>query len=142
MAFTPVSGNDGRVKKTGGAAIAGLGKWDITKTTAKIVIPHFESATDADGNVYPSLLRGLSGATGTASGQMNTNAADATDSGVPGLSNGLTVNIDLILVKGTPWGIPNLPCFIDSVTFGSDINNQAAPFSMQFTIDGVCGKTE
>lgn len=142
MAYAPVSGNDGRVKKRGGAAVAGLGKWEIVKTTAKIVIPHFESDTDGDGNVWPSLLRGLSGATGTASGQINTDATDATDSGVPGLSNGLTVNLDLILVKGAPWGIPNVPCFIDEIRIGTDINNQAASFSMSFTVNGVCGKTQ
>lgn len=139
--FTPVSGNDGRVKSDG-VAVAGLAKWDITKTTAKVVIPHFESDTDGDGNVWPSLLRGLSGATGSANGQVNTDATDATDSGTPGLSNGLFVTLDLILVKGTPWGIPDLPVFIDQITLGSDINNQASPFSFNFTVNGVCGKTQ
>jgi hypothetical protein len=141
MATVAASGNDGRVKKTGGINVALLNKWTLSKQTAKIVIPHFESDTDADGNVWPSLLRGLSSASGSAGGFLNVDPTDATDSGTPGLSNGLFVNLDLILIKGTAWGIKNLPIFIDQIDLGTDVNNQAASFQMNFTVNGVAGKT-
>lgn len=137
------SGNDGRVRRTGqapGTGVAGLNKWSLSKQTAKIVIPHFESPVDGDGNVWPTLLRGLSSATGNASGFIDVDPSSATDS-VTGLSNGLLVELDLVLTKSTAWGIKSLPAFIDQIDIGSDINNQAASFQMNFTVNGICGKT-
>lgn len=140
MPAVAASGIDGRIK-SGGNVVALLNKWSLSKQTAKIVIPHFESPTDGDGNVWPTLLRGLSSATGNCSGFMNVHPTDATDSGSPGLRNGLETLLDLIFLKSSAWGIKNIPAFIEQIDFGHDVNNQAGTFSMNFTVNGVCGKT-
>lgn len=143
MATTFVTGIDGRVRAgAGNANVAGLKSWRLAKTTTPVPFPHFEMTADADGNMYPEVKRGLSGGTVTCEGWVNTDAADATDSGSPGLSNGLTVILDLILVKGTPFGFANVSVLINQVEFGTAIDaNTGATFSMQGTVNGNPGKT-
>lgn len=142
MAYTPVSGNDGRVTVGSNVAVAGLTEWKMTKKTTSIKVPHFEMSTDSDGNLWTNnVVRGLSEANVTFAGYVDTNSTTATDSGTPGLSNGLTVTMDFILVKATPWGFSNCSVFIESVEIGTNINNQAGSFAGSGFIIGTPGKT-
>jgi hypothetical protein len=143
MANTFVTGIDGRVRSgVANTNVGGLKSWRVTKTTTPVPFPHFEMTADADGNMYPEVKRGLSGGTVTAEGWMNTDAADATDSGTPGLSNGLTVVMDFILVKGTPFGFANVSVMINQIEFGTAIDaNTGATFTMQGTVNGIAPKT-
>jgi hypothetical protein len=141
MSYAPVSGNDGRVKK-GTTAVAGLNKWSMVKKTTAIKNFHFESPTDADGLLWlGTVLRGTSEANVTFSGSVNTDATDATDSGTPGLSNGLYVTMDFILVKATPWGFLGISVFIEQVSIGTGIGQEAATFEGSGDVVGVPKKT-
>jgi hypothetical protein len=150
MAFTPVSGNSGRImtRATAGTAvgsavpIAGLDAWEMVKKTVGIKVYHFEGTLDSDSNLYPSfVLQGTSEANCTFSGSLDTNSTTSTDSGTPGLSNGRTVFMDFVLVKGTPWGFDVVTVFIEQITIGTKIGQEAAKFSGSGIVVGTPGKT-
>ena len=138
---TFVSGNSGRVS-VGGVAVAGLKSWKMTKTTKAIQLLHFESAVDTDGNVWEDQLIGASAAKVSGDGWIDVNASTATDSGTPGLSNGLIVTMSLILFKGTPWGFNQVSVQLDQVEVTSAIDSdKPAAFSFTGSVKGNPGKT-
>jgi hypothetical protein len=136
-----VTGNSGRVQSNN-TPVAGLKSWKMTKNTKAVQLLHFESFTDGDGNVWEDQLIGPSNATVSGEGWIDTNSATATDSGTPGLSNGLVVTMDLILVKGTPWGFSQVLVQLDQVeiTSGIDIDKPSA-FAFTGKVKGSPGKT-
>lgn len=136
MATTFTSGNSGSVL-LGGSAIAGITSWKLDITTAAVPIPTFTSTVDADGRVFPNVLAGLSGGTGTAEGYFNSDPADASDSSSGGITTGANYTLDLVIDKdGGPWGY-SVSAFITSQGAGSNINNQPNPFTIAFTVNGV-----
>lgn len=142
MSSVFVSGNSGRVS-VGGNAIAGLKSWTMTKQTKAVQLLHFESAVDGDGNVWEDQLIGASNAKVAFEGWIDTNSSSATDSGSPGLSNGLIVTMSLILVKGTPWGFNQVSVQIDQIEIGSAIDSdKPASFKGSGVVKGSPGKTQ
>lgn len=139
MAFLPVSGTDGRVISNG-YVVSGIKSWKLSKKTAIIVIPHFESDVDVNQNdtVWPDNLAGLSGATVSLEGLVNTDPTDATDSGTPSLSNGMLVTLDLYESKETEFGYENLEVRISDFDPGTNVENQPATFTIQGTVRGIC----
>lgn len=142
MATTMVSGNDGRVI-VDSFTIATAKSWKLTKTTAAVPVPTFESDTQANAGpapdlVYPDTLPGLSGATITLEGFFNTDATDKTDAS---FSNGDYVLLDLILVKGTPFGYAQIYALCTSFSPTTTIENQAAGFTAEFVAKGVVSKS-
>ena len=140
MSFVPVSGTDGRLVSQG-VIVYGIKTWKLSKKTTPIPIPNFESPTDADGNVWPYSLRGLSGANVSFDGQVNTDPTDSTDSGYPSISNGLTVTLDLYESKESSWGYEGLEVLITDFDSGTNIENQAASFTASGVIQGICPKS-
>lgn len=139
MPFLPVSGTDGRVVSQG-VIVAGVKSWKLSKKTAVIVIPHFESDVDTDQNdtVWPDNLAGLSGATVSLEGLVNTDPTDATDSGMPQLSNGFVVVLDLYESKENAFGYEGLEVRISDFDPGTNVENQPATFTVQGTVRGIC----
>ena len=136
-----VSGNDGDVQ-VDGVSIAGLTKWEMTKTTKEVTLLHFQSETDSDDNVWEDSLVGTSSAKVSFEGHIDTNSTTATDSGTPGLSNGLVVTMNLILVKDTPWGFADVSVQITEVVIGTAIDSdKPAPFKGTGKVKGSPGKT-
>jgi len=141
MSSVFVSGNSGRVS-VGGNPVAGLKSWKMTKTTKAVQLLHFESTVDGDGNVWEDQLVGASAAKISGEGWIDTNSSSATDSGSPGLSNGLIVTMSLILVKGTPWGFNQVSVQLDQVEITSAIDSdKPASFSFTGSVKGSPGKT-
>ncbi len=141
MSSVFVSGNSGRVSVAGNP-IAGLNKWTMTKQTKAVQLLHFESAVDSDGNVWEDQLVGTSNAKISFEGWIDTNSSSATDSGTPGLSNGLIVTMSLILVKGTPWGFNQVSVQIEQIEIGSAIDSdKPATFKGSGVVKGNPGKT-
>ncbi len=140
MAVAMVSGNDGRFKAsttTTTVTIATIKSWKLTKTTTPIPVPNFESPTQVGSTntlVYPAVLAGLSQATLTVEGQFNCDATDKTDGLI---TNGNYYYMDLIFVKGTPFGYDNVYALCTSFSPGTNIENQAASFTAEFTCSGV-----
>jgi hypothetical protein len=142
MAFTPVSGNDGRIRYGSNSNLDGMNAWEMVKKTVAILVYHFEGTQDADSNLYPSaVLRGTAVANVTFSGHMNTDATLATDSGTPAIRNGTTATMDFILVRGTPFGFNNVPVFIEQITIGTAIGTEAAKFAGSGVVVGGPGNT-
>jgi hypothetical protein len=150
MSYTPVSGNAGRVmtRATHGTAVgsavpvAGLDAWEMVKKSNGIEVYHFEGSIDGDGNLWNSfVLNGTAKATCTFSGAIDTDPTGSTDSGTPGLSNGKQVFMDFVLVKGTPWGFSDVTVFIEQITIGTKIGQEAAKFAGQGIVVGAPGKT-
>lgn len=130
---TMVSGNSGRLKSDGNT-IATIKSWRLTKTTAAVAVPNFESPTSGS-LVYPEVLAGLSGATLTVEGQFDVDPATATDNYA--FSNGDFVTLDLILEKTAPWGYDDVYALCTSFAPGANIENQASSFTAEFTVSGV-----
>lgn len=140
--FTPVSGNDGRIRVGSNVAVDGMNAWTMVKKTTPIRVYHFEGSTDADGNLYSSaVLKGTADATCTFSGWVNTDSTLATDSGTPALRNGTTATMDFILVRATPWGFTNVSVFIEQIEIGTAIGTEAAKFSGSGVVVGTPGNT-
>jgi hypothetical protein len=136
-----VSGNSGRVS-VGGNPVAGLNKWTMTKNTKAVQLLHFESEVDSDGNVWEDQLVGTSSAKVSFEGWIDTNSSTATDSGSPGLRNGLVVDMSLILVKGTPWGFNQVSVQIDQIEISSAIDSdKPATFKGTGVVKGSPGST-
>lgn len=140
MAFLPVSGIDGRMSVSG-VPVSGIKSWKLSKKTNPVPIPNFESPTDADGNMWPYTLRGLSGANVSFEGQVNTDPTDATDSGTPGISNGLEVTLDLYESKNSDFGYEDLLVLILDFEPGTSVENQAATFTANGVVQGICPKS-
>lgn len=142
MAFVPVSGTDGRVVSQG-SAVYGIKSWKLSKKTAIIVIPHFESDVDTTqyDTVWPDNLAGLSGATVTFEGQANTDPTDATDSGTPEISNGAVITVDLYESKDSSFGYEGLIVRISDFDPGTNVDNQPASFTASGTIRGICPRS-
>jgi hypothetical protein len=134
MAFLPVSGTDGRLQVDGGP-VYGIKSWKLDKKTAPILIPNFESPVDDNGLVYPNVLAGLSGA--TVSGEGFFDCGNVTDSTV-GITNGNQVTLDLYVSKNLVLGYLGLIVLITDFGPGTNVENQAASFSFQGTINGIC----
>jgi hypothetical protein len=142
VAFTPASGNDGRIRYGSNSNLDGMTAWEMVKKTVGIRVYHFEGSLDGDNNLYPSnVLKGTAEATVTFSGSMNTDSTLATDSGTPALRNGTTATMDFILVKGTPFGFSNVSVFIEQITIGTAIGTEAAKFAGQGVVVGAPGST-
>lgn len=132
---TYASGNDGRLK-VGGVTVATIKSWKLNKTTTAIPVPNFESPTQAGVNgstlVYPEKLAGLSDGTVSIEGQF--------DVGLPTdgtISNGSFYTLDLIIVKGTPFGYDDVVALCTAFAPGTNIENQAASFTAEFATSGV-----
>jgi hypothetical protein len=137
-----VSGNSGRIQ-VNGVPTAGLKSWKMTKTTKAVQLLHFESQVDDDGNVWEDQLVGASAAKVSGEGYIDTNAGTATDSGTPGLRNGLVVTMDLILVKGTPWGFNQVSVQLDQYEVTSAIDSdKPATFTFSGSVKGAPGSTQ
>lgn len=136
MPTTMVSGTAGRLKastNTTTVTIATVKSWTLTKTTNAIPVPTFESPTQGS-LTYPEVLSGLSQATLSVTGFFNTDATDKTD-GI--ISNGNYYYLDLILVKGTPFGYDNVYALCTSFKATVNVENQADGFEAEFTTSGV-----
>lgn len=141
MSSVFVSGNSGRISVSGNP-VAGLNKWAMIKNTKAVRLLHFESATDSDGNVWEDQLIGASNAKVAFEGWIDTNQSTATDSGSPGLSNGLIVTMSLILVKGTPWGFNQVIVQIEQIEVASAIDSEKpSTFKGTGVVKGSPGKT-
>ncbi len=92
--------------------------------------------------MWPEVLRGYSTGRIRLEGQINTDADDYTDGPSAGLSNGLFVTLDLILVKGTPWGYDDVYGLIVNYTPGTTIENQAASFTCEIMTSGIVSRAE
>lgn len=136
-AFTPVSGIVGRVTKSG-VAVASLSEWRMTKTTQAVNVYTFEAIVDTGGNIWPTVLPGLSLAKVSFAGVFD--SGNPNDSTV-GLTNGVYVTMSFILVRATPFGFNQVDVFIDQVEFGTNVENQPAKFSGTGTVNGTPGLT-
>lgn len=140
MAFTPISGTAGRLRVGLNVNVAGLKSWKLSKQVQIIPVPHFETTADGDGLLWPVHLIGLAGATGSLEGWYDTDATLATEAGTPGITVGAALTADLIFVKGTPFGYSNVAITITGFEAGTNVENQAAAFTAQFTVNGIAPK--
>lgn len=135
MAHTYVAGTAGRVRIGSNVIIDGITAWTIDKVCAVMPIPHFETTADSDGVMWPAILTGLAGATGTIEGYYDCDATNKTEAGV-GLSVGLGVTLDLILYKTTPFGYSGITVTITGFSTGANVENQPVKFRATFTVNG------
>jgi hypothetical protein len=141
MSSVFVSGNSGRVSVSGNP-VAGLKSWKMTKTTKSVQLLHFESTVDSDGNVWEDQLVGTSAAKVSGEGWIDTNSSTATDSGSPGLRNGLVVTMSLILVKGTPWGFNQVSVQLDQIEIAAAMDvDKPSTFMFSGSVKGSPGST-
>lgn len=141
MADTFTSGTLGRVRTTANVVVAGVNKWSFDKPLTTVRIPHFESTADADGIVHPGHLKGLAGPhTGNLEGYINSDSVNQTDGATINFSTGLTVTLDLIVVKATPFGWTNLSVTITNLHTEVAVENQPARFTANFEVNGDPGK--
>lgn len=126
----PVSGTDGRVI-VDGTTVGLISSWTLEGATSVIDIPHFEGETDALDRMWVPTLFGLSTGNGTLEGYFNTNqSGDATDQY---LTNGVSVVLGLILVKGTNFGF-GVTAKISNLRTTDAVENQPAKFSCSFRV--------
>lgn len=126
----PVSGIDGRVIVEG-TTVGLITSWTLEGQTSVIKIPHFEGPTDALSRMWTPKLFGLSDGQGTIEGYFNTNIADATDQY---LTNGITVSLGLILIKGTSFGF-GVEAKLSNLRTTDAVENQPAKFTCTFEVD-------
>jgi hypothetical protein len=143
MAYTPASGNNGRIYEFGNETIiSGFYKWTLKKNTKAVIYLHFESPNDADGNYWEQNLQGGSSGDVTLEGYIDTFSATATDSGTPALRNGLLVILSLVLIKGTPWGFNQIAARCTDYEVSSDItSDKPATYKASFKTSGIVGST-
>jgi hypothetical protein len=137
---TFVTGNSGRFQNNG-VIIAGIRSFKITKKTAVILFPHYEMDADGDNNLWPSNEIGYSEADVTGEGWFDVEQQTATDSGGPGLFNGASVLLDLILARGLPWGFFSLPVTLSQYEVTSNIENVGTSFTFAGKINGIAVKS-
>jgi hypothetical protein len=143
MAYTPVSGTNGRIYIKGTLTVlAGMYKWTLKKATKAVTYLHFESPSDSDNNYWEQQLQGGSSGDLSFEGYIDTASASATDSGSPGLRNGLMVTMSLVLVKGTPWGFNEVLAQILDYEVSSDItSDKPATYKATAKTSGIVGST-
>ena len=140
MAFDPSTGLEGRVRAgAGNTVVAGIDQWEIVKDLGEIEIPHFESPADGDGLVWPSFEKGIAHATVNIKGIYNVDATDKTEGGANGLRLGATLSLDLLFVKGTPFGYLDVAGFVTKFQAGSTFANQPNPFTMTVRVTAAVG---
>ena len=140
MADTFSSGTLGRIRVGSNVNVGGITRWTLDKQVAVIPIPHFEATPDSDGIYWQDIMLGWGSATGTLEGYWNCDATNQTDGTTIGISPGLTVTLDLIIVKSTPHGFSNVDASIHNLHVEVATENQPARFTAQFTCNGSPGK--
>jgi hypothetical protein len=120
--------------------VAGITQWRLQKVAQAIPVPHFEVTADADGNYHTPILSGWVTTTGSMSGYLDTDATNITDGSTIGISAGLVVTLDLIVVKATPTGFSNLSVLITNFSVDVNTENQPARFTAEFSVNGNPGK--
>lgn len=133
MAVAFASGTAGRIREgAGSTVIAGIAEWKISKQVAEIPTPHFELTADGNGVVWNDFLYGLADATVDLSGLFNVG-----DNSESALYIGKAVVLDLLILRTGPFGLVDLVGFVKSVSYGTNVNNQAASFTAQIRLSGT-----
>lgn len=128
------SGTAGDVYVTG-QLIAGISQWSLDQQSAPIPIPNFQSTVDGNGRVWPDVLVGLSGATGSLTGYFNVDPTDYTDGPLTSITTGIYVNLVLVESKLEPWGYA-VYALLSNFNNQVNVNNQANTFTANFTVSG------
>ncbi len=130
MSVVFASGTGGRVLSSS-AVVANISEWKISKQVGVVPTNTFENAADANSIVWEKFLIGLANATVDLNGLFDVGTNSETVFYV-----GMAVNLDLYLSR-TPVGPRALLGFVKSVSYGTNVNNQAASFTMQVRLSGL-----
>ncbi len=130
MPVTFASGTGGRVLSSS-VVVANISEWKLSKQVAAVPTNTFENAADAHSIVWEKFLIGLANATADLNGLFDVGTNSETVFYI-----GMAVSLDLYLDR-TPLGPRSLVGFVKSVSYGTNVNNQAASFSMQVQLSGL-----
>jgi hypothetical protein len=127
-----VAGVDGRVI-VDDVIVGGLNLWTLEGQTSIIKLPQFEGPTDALSRTWIEKLFGLSDGQGTVEGYFNIGTGIVSDEV---LGNGLAVALDLIIYKGTAFGIA-VAAMMSNFRLQTPVENQPVKFSASFEVNGA-----